>query len=322
MTSYFVDGAVGNDANAGTSEGSGNAWATIDKAMNTVAAGDDVAVKASATYAELATIDTAGTSSGTIIFEGYTTTPGDGGVFTIDGSGSSNFGIATSMTSNLYYTFRNMRVTGSIGDGVSITDADTVSFFNCEFDNNDGEGLIMDNFGALLQCSIHNNGSTGVRIDNQGTLHSCVLFTNTTDQILSQGTDAINCLFYGMIISGDDHIHNTGVNMTTVAGCTFDGENSTSVDGIHVTAVVKVGGMFVNNIIYDLDVGIESSSNMNALPLIGYNLINSNTANYNNCVSLGFDVTGAPAFTDEGNDDYSLGSSSPAIDAGTDASEV
>jgi hypothetical protein len=37
MTTYYVDTAVGNDGNAGTSEGAGNAWATIDKAMNTVA---------------------------------------------------------------------------------------------------------------------------------------------------------------------------------------------------------------------------------------------------------------------------------------------
>ena len=40
MTIYYVDGVVGDDTNAGTSEGSGSAWATIDKAMNTVAAGD------------------------------------------------------------------------------------------------------------------------------------------------------------------------------------------------------------------------------------------------------------------------------------------
>lgn len=70
--------AVGDDANVGTSEGSGNAWKTIDKAMNTVAAGDKVWVKASANYTELVTIDTVGSIAAPIVFEGYTSTTGDG----------------------------------------------------------------------------------------------------------------------------------------------------------------------------------------------------------------------------------------------------
>ena len=49
-TTWYVDGAVGNDSNAGTSPGAGNAWATIGKATSTAAAGDTVNVKASATY--------------------------------------------------------------------------------------------------------------------------------------------------------------------------------------------------------------------------------------------------------------------------------
>ena len=33
MTDYYVDTAVGNDANSGLAEGAGNAWATIGKAL-------------------------------------------------------------------------------------------------------------------------------------------------------------------------------------------------------------------------------------------------------------------------------------------------
>ena len=49
MSTYYVDAAAGNDANAGTSAGS--AWATVGHAAARVAAGDKVYVKAG-TYAE------------------------------------------------------------------------------------------------------------------------------------------------------------------------------------------------------------------------------------------------------------------------------
>ncbi len=77
MATYYVDGAVGDDGNLGTSEGAGNAWATLTKAMNTVAAGDKVWVKASATYTETMTMVTVGAQGTPIVFEGYTTATGD-----------------------------------------------------------------------------------------------------------------------------------------------------------------------------------------------------------------------------------------------------
>ena len=39
------NGVDGDNGNAGTSEGSGNAWATVDYAMSTVAASDTVYIK-------------------------------------------------------------------------------------------------------------------------------------------------------------------------------------------------------------------------------------------------------------------------------------
>ena len=57
MATYFVSAATGNDADTGLTEAL--AWLTIDKAMNTVVAGDKVWVKADGNYTETATIDTA-----------------------------------------------------------------------------------------------------------------------------------------------------------------------------------------------------------------------------------------------------------------------
>ena len=107
MTVYYVDGAIGNDGNDGLAEGSSNAWATIDKAMNTVIAGDKVWVKATGNYNELATIDTAGTSSLNIVFEGYTSTTGDNGKVTIDAQSTRASCIADATGVGTHYVFKN-----------------------------------------------------------------------------------------------------------------------------------------------------------------------------------------------------------------------
>ncbi len=73
MATYYVDGDVGNDSNAGTSEGAGNAWATLGKLCTTATSGADRGyVKASAPYALTSTL----TPPTGLRIEGYMTTPG------------------------------------------------------------------------------------------------------------------------------------------------------------------------------------------------------------------------------------------------------
>ena len=66
MATYYVRKS-GNDGNGG--ESAGDAWLTIDKAANEVAAGDTVYI-GSGVYRELVTMDTAGTSGNQISFIG------------------------------------------------------------------------------------------------------------------------------------------------------------------------------------------------------------------------------------------------------------
>jgi hypothetical protein len=110
MATYYVSAATGSDADSGLTEAL--AWLTVDKAMNTVTAGDKVWVKADGNYAELVTIDTAGTATTPIVFEGYTTTPGDGGRATITGSGARANCMVSSLTAgtHVYYIFKNFRL--------------------------------------------------------------------------------------------------------------------------------------------------------------------------------------------------------------------
>ena len=86
-TEYYVDNLLGNDANVGTSPGTGNAWATIQHALNTVTTGSggpvcpriNVLDNTSAhPYVEALVANTnAGYWWYPICVEGYGATPGD-----------------------------------------------------------------------------------------------------------------------------------------------------------------------------------------------------------------------------------------------------
>jgi hypothetical protein len=311
MATYYVDTAVGDDANAGTSEGAGNAWATIDKAMNTVAAADKVWVKASGTYSEDAVIDTAGTVNNEIEFEGYSSTTGDNGKVTMDGTTSC---ISSALGTSTYYTFKNFIFTGCSGDGVDLSTEDRVAWFNCEFHTNGGEGIDCDQNHVFINCEFYNNTSNGCGTGNNSIFVGCIAYGNGAQQLTSTANQVCyKCLCYGGSGSADV------ISLTTtvfVGMNTVDGENSATY-GIDLGSDVQA--TVIDNIVYDCGTGINFNLKLYDYGgMAGYNLLNSNTTDYSHTgYPVGIqDVTSAPSFTDEANDDYTLSGSSPAIDAG------
>lgn len=78
MANRYVDSTLGNDGNAGTSPGSGNAWQTIAYAITNMGAGNTLHVKNAATYTiTAALIPSLGTAGTPTIIQGYNSTPGD-----------------------------------------------------------------------------------------------------------------------------------------------------------------------------------------------------------------------------------------------------
>jgi len=319
MTTYYVDTVLGDDGNAGTSEGAGNAWATIDKAMNTVAAGDLVYVKASGSYQESLTIDTAGTNAAPIIFEGYTSTPGDNGKATVDGNSIVSV-LLSSVPTVAYYIFKNLIFTNATSSGIGDSGLSSVAWFNCEFTNNGANGVLADNDNAFINCIIANNGANGTDLDLTCSAIGCEIYGNGSAQwnALTWISFCHN-LVYGHSSAGFD-IVNLGGAAGTCANNTIDGEGVAAVNGIDVGGGAE--SFFFNNILYDID---SKGVNLSATPLIGahfqgFNLMNSVTTPYTASVGFGLtgeqDVTSAPGFTDEAGDDYTLDSASPAKNAG------
>lgn len=314
MTLYYVDAAVGSDSNAGTSEGAGNAWLTISKADSVIAAGDTVYIKGSADYGEVVTITTQGTLAAPITHEGYTTTPGDGGKCTNDGTSTLANAYAPP-TGNNHLIVKNMIIKNFTSGGISTATGDQIMAVNCHISNSGSYGIRGDNYvfaigckmsnvlygfmadaaSECMACEVFNFSTRGIEMD-QGIVWGNTIHTMTT------GDTAINWISTGTLFVGNNTID--GENLTTTVGVSFTSNFS------HITCI--------NNIFYDLATGISVGAT-NGFNLVGYNLLNSNTANYSNVTPhLGGDVTTAPSFADEAGDDYTLDGDSPALDAGID----
>ena len=327
MATYFVDMAVGDDVNAGTSAGAGNAWKTIDKAMNTVAAGDKVWVKASANYTETATIDTVGTSGSPIVLEGYTTSTGDGGQAVIDGASTRANGIADSLggTASILYAFKNFHLKNHTSDAVNLgVRIQRVTFVNCRAENNAGRGFYVNQFACFYRCLADSNTGVSFQLSSNAILACCSIHTASGAHCIDGSTalTLYNVLIYNSGTAGRGVDSSGGNTQSAIFNCTIDGENAMATgirfaDG-HLCSVVG------NCIIYDCGTGIEQRVNDSGdLNVFFGNLLNSNTTNYlrYSCEKFG-EVTGAPAFTDEAADDYTLTPGSPAKAAGFDAAEV
>jgi len=314
MATYYVDQAVGNNANAGTSEGSGNAWATIQKAADTVAAADKVWVKnVGGDYVENITLATAGTAGSEIEWEGYTSSTGDNGRVTINPSS----GVGVTGNAKDYQVWKNFRFTGgSVGYNGSTT-SDRVTFFNCRFDNNSGNGAALGTYCAFYRCQFDNNSADGIDVTGSAGFYGCVAFANSARQIETDDGVFYRCLVYGCasgqygILTNDytDPAHSVFI------GNTIDGENTTVV-GIYTAGSINLVAV-IDNILYDCGKGIDFDvTNQRIHNVLANNLFNSNTTAREGSVYSVDEVTTAPAFTDEASDDYTLGGASPAIDAG------
>lgn len=104
---YYVDAVDGSDLNAGTSPGEGNAWATLQHALDTItpdADGDQINIKGTQSHSpglpdpqawELSDYGTP-TQHAPLIIRGYTSTANDGGIATInEGNHTRTFGGST-----------------------------------------------------------------------------------------------------------------------------------------------------------------------------------------------------------------------------------
>lgn len=314
MTTYYVSTALGNDGNAGTSEGAGNAWATIGHALSVVAAGDLVYIKADGTYTEDCNITTAGASTSFIVLEGYTTTPGDNG--RIDWAGTTR--CLTDTPSSVYYHIRNINMTG--GSSGCISMAGRMFFQNCRF--NGYCSVTINNL--FIDCHFFNSSNANIAGNSENRLLGCRSYnpTYTAFDFGAQNITLIGCLAYNLAAGNPAVGCGAGSH---VINCTLDGGNVAS-RGIYLNGTHP--GAFVNNVIHDFGDGVYHADVSNLARVtapVCYNLVTSCTNKYYTGAAeitvaswtTDTDVTGAdPNFTDEAGEDYTLTASSGGYGTG------
>lgn len=315
MATYYVSNATGDDSDTGLTEAL--AWATIDKAMNTVSAGDTVYVKADGNYNEIAIIDTVGTSSATIVFEGYTSTPGDGGQATVDAQSTRVSCISDSLaTPFVHYVFENFIFINATTANVVLSVSE-VTFKNCTLSDASGNGCTCASNTVFENCLFDSNGDSGIFCSGIATAIGCRFTNNTTEGAeVSAATFIFYCTFVG---NGADAIECLGGNgvFAFVVGCTVDGDGKTTNTGIDLNSSFWKRAIIINNLIYDCVDGIICA-NQGTFFISRNNLVNNNTTDYTNFETFEGEVTDAPQFEDEAGGDYSLGLGSPALNAGFD----
>lgn len=319
MATYYVDPAVGNDLNAGTSEGAGNAWATLVKALATVAAGDKVWAKASASYNEIALMITAGTSAAPIVLEGYTATTGDGGQITVNGGAVRATGVSEGALSGaVYYVFKNIKTTGCTASGFSLGNSRNCLFMNCRGASNGTDGFIVSRYCSFIDCLADSNTDDGFQTGIGSDFYNCRAVGNADDGFVCTGDDCsfqfceasnlpANALGFNLSGGGSFHLTN----------CTIQAASTTGTSGITVSTAGTLCTI-INTVIRGCAVGITGYAGGSEL-IRGINCaFFQNTSNSSNATLTG-SVTSDPLHVDITTQDFSIGPSSPLREAGTPA---
>jgi hypothetical protein len=170
IADYYVDPLSGNDT-TGDGLSDGTAWQTVQKALDTITQGTDgdrINIKDSATETLTAALDTA-TNYGTpttakpLVFQGYSSTQGDGGRFDINCGGSNGL----FATINLNYVMLKDGHVRNSGSNKLIDCTSYVTLLNMEISDCTGTATIdfNGNGNVIVGCYIHDTHTSGICMD-------------------------------------------------------------------------------------------------------------------------------------------------------------
>ncbi len=326
-TTYYVR-KTGNDASAGTSPAA--AFKTVSKAFNTAVAGDTVYVGAGS-YSEAFTSPASGTATNRLSFLADTSgvKTGDAGTVTL-----------TYWTTNVlllngknYVTFSGFVISGA-QTSVSFQNSSNCVMSGCTVQSFSSGGVSLANSSVLLSgCTIQSGSGDGITAGagstltvTGGTIKSCTNAITVASASATATVDGVlltSCGGAGVrVTAGNAQVSNcvmSSLNLgMSFAGTTGSIWNCTIVsngNGIQVTA----GTLTVKNNI-TTQVGTALSRTAGTV-VHGYNLYYNNGTNYSGIAAAPGDKVGNPLFVASGSN-YRLQATSPAKDAGTDASSV
>ena len=209
-----------------------------------------VNLKNNGVYSITASITVTTPSSNYIHYEGYTSSPGDGGRATIDGgtTGASynliNFSNAGTDCEFVSLVFQNNGSTGSAAGLLSSTNSNSARqrFYDCVFGNFAGAAFSVSGGGSVGQtfkecefyaCNLSNTASTYALMNQaSGIIDRCFFHDNLGSNTggLSIGTGAVvtNCVFSGNGKAGIGIVNSGGPY--SIDGCDFYNNGGSGID--------------------------------------------------------------------------------------------
>jgi hypothetical protein len=317
---YYVDGAVGSDSNAGTSPGAGNAWATIPKALTVMNAGtgDTTWVKDTVVYSTNTGLSFSPTQSYSVSnLVGYSSTIGDSGRFTLK---------ATAAITLLTLGGTGARLSNFIFDGNSQTGSVGVSIAPSTYGEAIINGLVKNFSGIGVNLSSSYSGSAvGVEVTGCGgtsaiyvtggygqSVYGCNVHDNTTVGIYGA--------VYSIVVEGNKVWNNTtGIYMSGIGAEVWNNTvDNNSSDGINIVAYYVPGHIY-NNILtrnggYGLNASALTISEFD--PGNDYNwygsggMANTSGARSANMLAGYHDLSGDPQYNNAGAGDFTPKNSS------------
>ncbi len=263
---YYVSTA-GNDKNNGTFDAP---WKTIQKACNTVAAGDTVCIEAG-TYKGKITVPTSGTSGAYITIQNY-----KNDTVIIDGSSGSGDGVIN-ITNKSYVRIKGLEVCNNTsgdppigiyvsgyGSGIEILDnkvhniasprdAHGIAVYATS-GTKSINGLVIDG-NEVYDCQLGSSESVVVNGNVDG-------FRITNNRVHDNNNIGIDCIGFEGTADSNDQARNGIVSGNTVYNITSKGNpaygNDTCADGLYVDGGTHI--IIDRNRVYNCDIGIEVAS--------------------------------------------------------------
>lgn len=182
ISQYYCDPSIGGDSGTGTS---GNPYGDLQYALNQITRnstdGDQINIKSGTDEVLSAALSTASygtpTDSAPLIFRGYTSVAGDGGIGGISGAGSYSLFATTTLE---YIVLWDLHIHNS--GSVPVVDLDRhVHVINCEINNSSDDGLELGAYGTVIGCYIHDCGALGADVSYASLVTHCYFKNDGTN---------------------------------------------------------------------------------------------------------------------------------------------
>jgi hypothetical protein len=257
-TTYYV-ATNGSDANAGTEQ---SPWRTVQKAANTLNAGDTALIRAG-TYYERVTLNRSGQTGLPLAFQNY---PGEAVVIDANGKGGSGIFAISNCSHISVAGLKLINGSGSSTSGIEVSSVDDLAIENCHtyITKNSGikvnysSNVLINNNEIERACDTGGEEDISIKLDSN---HVTVSYNHIHDSnhegidvkegahdVLVLGNHIHNVERQGLYTdSWNRHTYNIEFNSNVVHDCQFG-----------MGACAEMGGLlenvwFVNNIVYNCE---------------------------------------------------------------------